>query len=150
SLEDVKVSFPWGKRPMVAVIPHDGRFGAADVFERYGYEPVILPRTQSVIAEIEKVRMFLGRVRIDNAVRPWTENEENNARLVEALYEYRTERSSGDPEAFQRRPAHTWSSHWADSVRYGAVYLDDNPSIGTGWGPPPDYSQADRIARTVS
>lgn len=148
-LDDIKLTFPWGNRPMTAVIPHDGRFGAAELFETYGYEPVILPRTSSVAQEIERVRTFLGRVRIDNAVRTWTDNEENNARLTEALLGYRTARSNLDSAVYQRQPAHTWESHYADSVRYYVAYRADNPASGS-WHPAPDYTQLDRIAATIT
>lgn len=143
-LDDVKLTFPWGKRPMTAVIPHDGRFGASELFEKHGYSPILLPRTSSVAQEIEKVRSFLGRVRIDNAVRPWTDNEENNARLVEALLGYRTERSKTDADTYQKQPAHTWESHWCDSVRYYAVALDTGYLDTDGWSGPIDYSRQDR------
>jgi hypothetical protein len=143
ALDDVRGSFPWGRRPMVAVLPHDGRFGAADLFERYGYDTVVLPRSSNVPAEIEKVRAFLGRAHIDNAVRPWTENEENNARLLEALLGYRTERSRTDAETHQKNASHTWEAHWADSVRYYVVYRDEFQTLG-GWGTAPNYTQQDR------
>jgi phage terminase large subunit len=148
ALDDIKLTFPWGKRPMTAVIPHDGRFGAGDVFERYGYDPLVLPRTASVAQEIEKVRAFLGRVRIDNAIRPWTDNEENNARLSEALIGYRTVRSKTDAEVYQKQAAHTWESHWADSVRYYVVYRDQYDAPGA-WNRAPDYSLQDRAQAGV-
>jgi hypothetical protein len=143
ALDDVRGSFPWGKRPMLAVLPHDGRFGAGELFEHYGYDTAILARSQNVPAEIEKVRGFLGRTRIDNAVRPWTENEENNARLLEALLGYRTERSKTDAETHQKTASHTWEAHWADSVRYYVVYRDEFQSL-SGWGSPPNYAEQDR------
>ena len=149
ALDDIKLTFPWGKKPMVAVIPHDGRW-AAEVFEERGYEPVLLPRTQSVTWEIDKVRAFLGHVFIDNAPRPWTDNEENNARLVNALLGYRTARSNSDADVYQKSPTHTWESHWADSTRYYAVYREQNPSHEMAWGPAPNYSVQDRINRMTA
>lgn len=143
ALDDVRASFPWGRRPMTAVLPHDGRFGAADVFESYGYETVILPRSGSVPQEIDDVRSFLDRVRIDNVVRPWTGNEENNARLIEALQGYRTLRSSIDAETHQKNPAHTWHAHWCDAVRYYVTYRGRH-SDGAAWGAAPSYAERDR------
>ncbi|MEX2125479.1 MAG: terminase family protein [Woeseia sp.] len=148
ALDDVKISFPWGRRPMTAVLPHDGRFGTGELFERYGYDPVLLPRTRSVTQEIEMVRGFLGRVSIDNAARPWTDNDDNNARLVDALLGYRTAKSKTEAGVYEKAPAHSWESHWADSVRYYVVYRQDNEATST-WGPAPNYEQADKIARTV-
>jgi len=143
ALDAVKTLFPWGRRPMTAVLPYDGRFGAAEVFALYGYDPVVLPRSKSIPQEIENVRAFLDRVRIDNAVRPWTSNEENNARLVEALQGYRTLRSSVDAETHQKNPAHTWHGHWGDMVRYYVNYRGRH-SAGNAWGPAPNYAMHDR------
>jgi hypothetical protein len=142
-LDEVRSRFPWGRRPGKVVLPHDGRFGMAEVFEIYGYEPVILPRTKSVPAEIENVRAFMDRLRIDNAVRPWTGNEENNARLIEALQGYRTLRSSVDHETHQKSPAHTWHAHYADQLRYYVTYRGRH-STAADWGPAPNYAIADR------
>lgn len=143
ALDEVRAELPWGKRPMTAVLPHDGRFGASDVFAQYGYEPVELPRSESVPQEIENVRAFLDRVRIDNAVRPWTGNEENNARLIEALQGYRTLRSSVDAETHQKNAAHTWHSHWCDSVRHYVKHRGRH-SESSSWGRAPNYKAHDR------
>jgi hypothetical protein len=148
ALDDVVATFPWGKRPMKVILPHDGRFGTADLFESHGHEAIILPRTGSVAREIQTVQGFLGRMRIDNEVRDWTENEDNNGRLVEALLGYRTAKSHSDSGVYQKAPAHTWESHWADAVRYYVAYRTDNEET-SGWGKAPDYSQTDKIARTL-
>ncbi|HET7135175.1 MAG TPA: terminase family protein [Casimicrobiaceae bacterium] len=142
-IDEIRGRFPWGKRPGKVVLPHDGRFGAAEVFQVYGYEPIVLPRTKSVPAEIENVRAFMDRLRIDNVVRPWTGNEENNARFIEALQGYRTLRSSIDHETHQKSPAHTWHGHFADQLRYYVTYRGRH-SAGDDWGPAPNYSQHDR------
>jgi hypothetical protein len=144
ALDEIRAVYPWGRRPMTAILPHDGRFGASDVFSAYGYEPIVLPRSKSIPQEIENVRAFLDRVRIDNAVRPWTANEENNARLIEALQGYRTLRSSVDAETHQKHAAQTWHGHWADMVRYYVTYRGRHSDAGGAWGPAPNYAQHDR------
>lgn len=143
-LDEIRGTFPWGRRPMTVVLPHDGRFGASDVCLVYGYEPVVLARTSSVPAEIDNVRAFLARTRIDNAVRDWTGNEENNARFVEALQGYRTLRSKIDHETNQKNPAATWHAHWADCLRYYVTFRGRHSDLGAGWGPAPNYAYADR------
>lgn len=145
ALDDIRASFPWGRRPMTAVVPHDGRFGAAEVLGNYGYETVVLNRTSSIPQEIDNARAFLDRVRIDNAVRAWTDNEENNARLIEALQGYRTERSKLDAETHQKNAAYTWHAHWADAVRYYVTHRGRHSELGGGgWGPAPNYKWQDR------
>lgn len=134
---------------MIAVLPHDGSLGRlegtprSELFAQYLYEPEILPPS-NVAAGIEAVRAFLGKVRIDDAPRPWAPDG-NNARLIESLLGYRTKRAT-EGDVYQRTPAHTWESHAADAVRYYVTWRASGggESPLTGWGPAPNYANRDR------
>ena len=149
ALSDIDVTFPW--KVELHVIPHDAASKTMQslliqAFEKHGSEAQILPKGD-VHAGIQEVRELLPTVFIDNVPRPWTEGKPNNARLVEALAGYRA--SNTRTGVYARTPIHSWESHWCDSIRYYAV-ANATELTSTKWGPRPDYSKADRIARTVA
>ncbi len=137
---DIKETFPWGKRITQAIIPPDINTQHIQV---EGVELLTAPK-MSVAAGIDVVKNYLAMIRIDNAVREWEGAEDgNNLSLQDALCGYRTEHKKGSPDVFQKSPAHTWESHYADSLRYYCVYVQE-VGFDTGWSRDPDYSLQDK------
>lgn len=151
--QDLKETFPWTIDTIL--LPHDGEvqemgtgLKRSDIFRE------AMPRTIVEIVKqqgpikgrrngIEAARLLLPKVWIDYVPRPWTNGEENNFTLVEALTSYRTEPSKQDPSVFNLNPLHDWSSHWADAFRYYAVHRQSG-IIGDGWDDSIDYSWHDK------
>lgn len=125
-----------------AVLPHDAAGGGlqtgqshAQLFQAQGLETVIIPAPPGSVAQsIELVRNLLPRV--------WIHNE--LTRLIDALSGYRTEESK-HPGVFQLTPAHTWESHFADAMRYYAMYNSRRQSMPGAKSRPVDYSRIDRM-----
>lgn len=149
ALDDIAVTFPW--KVELHVIPHDAASKVMQsllvaAFAKTGAEVVILPKGD-VHAGIQEVRDLLPTVFIDNVPRDWTDGKSNNHRLVEAIAGYRAQNTKAG--VFARTPIHSWESHWTDSLRYYAV-ANATDQLSTKWGPAPDYSAADRIARVIA
>lgn len=149
ALADIEVTFPW--KVEIHVIPHDAASRVmqgllVEAFEKFGSEVLILPKGD-VHAGIQEVRDLFPTVFIDNAVRPWTEEKKNNARLVEAIAGYRAQNTKTG--VYARTPIHSWESHWMDAKRYYAV-ANATGLVTTKWGPAPSTDATDRIARTVA
>jgi hypothetical protein len=136
---DIRETFPFGNKIVKAILPPDT---SAVHIEIPGVE-IELARKAGVSEGIELVKNTLPMMNIDIGVRPWTEGEdENNSAFIDALNGYRTEVSKAHPDVYQKSPAHTWESHFADALRYYCVWVNDG-GARTGWSYTPDYTKHD-------
>lgn len=130
---------PW---PVVlCYLPHDAAVTGMNtgqtreqVFRNHGYKTVVVPSPAgSKLPGIETARNLLAQTWID---------EDNNFTLIEAFTGYRTEETKQDG-VFQKSPAHTWESHYADAWQ---VYAKARKKAALGQSAPLDYSN---LARAV-
>lgn len=155
-LGEIAAEFPWGAKIAKDILPHDANRGsetgttAAQVFESLGREVEVM-ECALVLPGIQAVRTLLPTLWIDNDKRPWAP-EGNNKRFIEALGGYRTSQSSQQKQrgVHSATPLHSWESHWADALRYYAVAERSGLLTLHVWGPKPDYTLQDRIARGVA
>ncbi len=121
------------------ILPHDAKVrelgtgkSRVEVFRSLGVEVDIVPNT-AVTDGIDATRQLLPRTWFDR---------EKCFRLVEALKTYRSEWND-ERQVYNKSPAHTWESHFADSVRYFALMEKRRLR---GMMPQPDYSDLNRAA----
>lgn len=146
ALDEIEVVYPW--RVSKYVLPHDAgsrvnRQLILNEFEKRASCSIL--ERGSNHAGIQTTRKLLSTLWIDNAQRDWG----NNDKIIEAIGAYRSKQSSHGVAS--SAPLHNWASHWADALRYYAVgHAQGLTSRETEWGPPPNYSEMDRIARTLT
>lgn len=147
ALAECQVLFPWplGK----IILPHDA--ASATTRSLYiagmaelGYGDIEILERDSVHPGIQAVRSLFPTLWIDNESREWGDNE----RLIGAIGGYRSKQNKHGVAS--ATPEHSWESHWMDALRYYAVA----DSLGmttstTGPAKPLDYSQMDKVARTI-
>jgi hypothetical protein len=119
------------------ILPHDAKVrelgtgkSRVEVLRSLGVNPTIC-KSETVQDGIQAVRSLLPRVWFDR---------KKCFRLIEALKTYRSDYSD-ERQVFNKTPAHTWESHFADAVRYFA--LMERFVEGPQWKEL-DYSQFDR------
>lgn len=100
------------------VLPHDAEVkdlktgkSVREIFSDMGIEARVLPRTDNVLGEIDRVRTMLANCWFD---------AENTKTGLEALIQYRAQYDE-KRKVFQSHPYHDWTSHAADAFRYFAV-----------------------------
>ncbi|MDE2104517.1 MAG: hypothetical protein KGL39_45195, partial [Patescibacteria group bacterium] len=104
------------------ILPHDGADGRTTAtgksyethFRDAGFSVRVIPRTQSVDADISLARRFFEIMLID---------KDKCARLMDSLRAYHRKWNEGR-RTFDNAPVHDWSSHGADAFRYAAVAFD--------------------------
>jgi hypothetical protein len=95
-----------GQRDLTATDSAGRAATRADVARRLGVDFRIVPRVSNVQDAIDAVRRLFPRLKFDRR---------KCSRLLEALGHYQRQ---WDPrtKAFTPKPAHTWASHYADSL----------------------------------
>jgi hypothetical protein len=149
AIADERKTFPW--EVDTDVLPWDAAKSSLEtgatwqqVFEDQHRRTELAPKL-SPHEGIAQVQLLLPTCSIDTAPRPWAP-EGNNQLLIESLTGYRTEirKGSGAPGVFQLSPSHTWESHFADALRYYAVFRASGGLTLGEWGPAPNWSLTDR------
>jgi hypothetical protein len=136
---DIRQSFPFGNKVVIAILPPDA---SAVHITIPGVDIILAPKI-GLQNGIDLVKNYLPMTYIDNGVRPWTEGEENNSMMIDAFNGYRTDESKSSQGVYQKKPAHTWESHYADSYRYYCAAHKDE-LLSTGWTTTNDNSQHDQ------
>jgi len=139
AIQNSRESFPWRyvARDIVAA---DAAQEIHTTFEQFSS---VVETAGDFENPFEATRDLIGRLYIDNSVRPFTDEDENNARLVDALNGYRFKEASAG-QSFSANPIQSWESHYAHAVENFAKYENDQPLAGDGWHPAPSTEQFDR------
>jgi len=117
------------------ILPHDAKVrelgtgkSRVEVLRSLGINPTIA-KMAHVQDGINATRGLLPRVWFD---------KDKCFKLVEALKTYRSTWND-ENQVFNKTPAHTWESHYADAVRYFALM---EHSTGNQWSEPLQYNEA--------
>lgn len=116
-----------GQRDFTAADTAGQAMTRADVARKLGVDFQVVPRVPNVQDAVDAVRRLFPRFRFDRR---------KCSRLLEGLGAYMRQ---WDPKvkAFTPKPAHTWASHYADSLACFARGYHPRPDRPTGWKPEP-------------
>lgn len=138
-LAEVREVFPW--RASRHIIPPDPEGVWRAVFER-----LELHNAESAPAFADNQRMllaqlFLSRLRIDTASRPW-EPSGNNALLVDSLNGYRVKELASHSDAYTMNVLGTHEQYLTRALEHYAAWDWRRPA--SDWGKKPDYAKDNR------
>lgn len=139
-VQDVVTAFPW-RYISRHIVPPGIANEAIDIIERNTNG--VCDRAPEVDNWFTVTREALNLLWIDNAPRPWTTEDENNERLLDALGGYRFTKAQG-LQTYTNKPVASWESFYARSLELFAAWQHDEPLNAGGWHSPPDYTQLDR------
>lgn len=141
SLDLVDQAFPWRYVSRHIVSDQVGP-GEVDTFESRG---LWVEQNGPNPDTVHHTRELLGTVWIDNEPRAWTDGENNNERVIDALQGYRYQETK-DGTSFAVNPANTWQKHYAQAFEVFATWRQDSPLQVNSWGPAPSTDIWDRAA----
>ncbi len=138
AIQQAQHGFPW-KYIARHIVPNNVKREMIDQFERYGMTEVA-PQVES---KIEVTRDLLNLAWIDNAPRKFTDEQDNNETLVDALQGFRFLPTKAG-SSFTANPANTWEKHFATAVEVFAAWRDDQKMGVDGWHEAPSTEAWDR------
>jgi len=107
-------------------LPHDARVRSLET-GRTRVETLIALKRKPKLVPAHKVEDGINAVRL-MLPRTWFD-EENCAKAIECLRQYRTDYDAKD-KVFRNKPRHDWTSHTADAARYMAIaHREIAPSV---------------------
>lgn len=131
--------FPW-KYISRDILPADATSEAVLSFEELGAVTELAPELED---NYEPTRDTIAKLYIDNDVRQFTDGEDNNVRMLDALNGYRFARAEGG-QSFLHSTVNTWERHYARTLETFAAWQHDEPLSADGWHPAPSTEQLDR------
>lgn len=126
ALDQVEQTFPW-RYINRHILAHNTPAEIVSTFE----SRAVVDLAPGVGNPYAVTREKMSTWHIDNAPRGWTNGEQNNERLVDALNGYRFVES--DVGAFKSTVANTWEKYYARSAEVFAAYQDDLGTYSDGW-----------------
>lgn len=132
-------AYPW-RYVSRHIVPPNTAAEAIDIIERNSQG--VVDKAPEVDNWFTVTREALNLMWIDNAPRPYTEEEENNERLLDALGGYRFAQAQGLP-SYTNRTVDSWEKNYARAIEIYSAWRYDEP-LFSGWHAAPDYSQHDR------
>lgn len=102
--------------------PHDGKNRSVqtnstfvDIAEQMGFNMHVLPNDKTIIDGIEIVKGIMPRIFFDSVKCEY---------LISCLQSYHTEFDE-NLQKYRKEPAHDWTSHAADALRYACIAIKD-------------------------
>lgn len=140
-VQRVRHEFPW-RYIARHIVPQSTSAEDLEVFENHGQVVELAPDLDKYHS-VTRERM--STLFIDNAPRAWTQEADNNERLVDALNGYRFTEAKGG-QSFTNTAVNSWEKHYARTVEVYSGFRYSEPAEAGGWYPRPDYSAQDRAA----
>ena len=141
ALDLVENTFPW-RYINRHVLPHNAAREIVSTFENRNLSVEVAPAVENVV---HVTRDELATIHIDEAPRPWNDDDEvNNERLIDALNGYRFQETSAGT-SWTNNPVDSWEKHFAKTVETFAAYRHDQGALVGGWHRRPSTATHDAM-----